>query len=171
MKKLITLSFIFTILCTSCSDFKEKGKPLFKDLTLLYEISIAKCKTTNKVWTKALEENRYALHTTDNFDDYYAVNFEKALQRMEKERAVIEMNNQIDSLRLRVEGNVGNISDKKHDSYDKFLLLYSNIIELSKRAKKPTGSLESFTSDINQKEGEIDMLITEIKARNPEFDK
>lgn len=171
MKKLITLFFITASLCTSCSDFKEKGKPLFKDLVTLYDISLAKCKITHKVWSTAIFDNRYALSDSESIYDYYVSDFSTAIYRMEKEKSIIVINNKIDSLSSVVEKKIETISDKKHDSYDKLLSLYSNVMELSKRAKTPTGSLQSFTSDVNQKEDEINKLITEIKATNPEFDK
>lgn len=96
--------------------------------------------------------------------------FNAAIFRMEQETAISNINTNIDSLTSKISKNIETISDKKNPSYDKLLSLYTNIIELSKNARTPNGSLQSFTEDINQKESQINMLITEIKARNPEFE-
>jgi len=44
------------------------------------------------------------------------------------------------------------------------------VIELSKKATSPTGNLQSYAQDLNEEENQINMLITEIKARNPDFE-
>lgn len=166
----IKLSILVVLtLLTSCSDFKQKGKPLFKDLTSLYDLSLKKCKTTHQVWSTAIFDNEYALSTSTKLD--YVSDFNVAIYRMEQEPTVKKLNKKIDSLSSVVEKNVKKISDKKNESYDKLLSLYTNVIELSKNAKSPTGNLQSFANYINQKESQINMLITEIKARNPDFEK
>lgn len=173
MKKIILFSVIsltFIMLLNSCSDFNKKGKPLFKDLLELYDLSLTKCKTIQLVWSSAIFEKKYALATTKNFDDYYVPDFNFAMFRMEKDTTISSINTNIDSLTSKVSKNIKTISDKKNPSYDKLLSLYTNVIELSKNARTPNGSLQSFTKDINQKESQINMLITEIKARNPEFE-
>lgn len=171
MTKIKLSILVMLTLLTSCSDFKQKGKPLFKDLTTLYHLSLKKCKTTHQVWSTAIFDNEYALSTSTSFGDYYVSDFNVAIYRMEQEPTVKKLNKKIDSLSSVVEKNVKKISDKKNESYDKLLSLYTNVIELSKNAKSPTGNLQSFANYINQKESQINMLITEIKARNPDFEK
>lgn len=173
MKKILLfpiISMALIVLLNSCSDFNKKGKPLFKDLLELYDLSLTKCKTIQQVWSSAIFDKKYALSTSTNFDDYYVPDFNFAIFRMEQETAISSINTNIDSLTSKVSKNIETISDKKNPSYDKLLSLYTNVIELSKNARTPTGSLQSFTEDVNQKESQINMLITEIKARNPEFE-
>ncbi len=168
-KLLLGCSLILLMVLCSCSDFNQKGKILFNNIDSLYNLSLTKCQITQKVWSTAIMDGKYALSTSKNFDDYYVPDFNVAINRMEQEKVIIDLNIKIDSLKKTVEDNIREISDKKNESYDKLLSLYTNVIELSNNAKNPTGSLTSFTNDINQKQTQINMLIIEIKARNKDF--
>lgn len=172
MKKIsfIMLAFI-TLSLVSCSNFKEEAKPLFKDLNQLYEISLSKSKITQQVWYTAIYDKKYALSTSNNFDDYYVSDFNVAISRMEEEQTIKEVNSKIDSLASIVSTEVGKVSDKKNESYDKLISLYTNVIELSKKARTPSGNLQSYSGDIEKMENDINKLITELQARNPEFAK
>lgn len=166
----LPILFLLTFLI-ACSDFKQKAKPLFKNLTALYELSLYKCKITEQVWSAAIYENKYALSTPQNSWRSDVSDFNLALARMEKEPKIKEANKTIEDFGKLVETEIEGISDKKDASYDKLVSLYSNVRELSRIALKPTGSLKSFGIDINDKETQINMLITELKTRNPEFEK
>lgn len=169
MTKIRLASIILLTVLTSCSDFKQKAKPLFNNLTTLYDLSLTKCKTTQLVWSTAIFDKIYALSKSSNSEGYYVSDFNVAIVRMEQEPKIKVMNAKIDSLSASVAKEVENISDKKNESYDKLISLYTNVIELSKSAKLPNGNLQSFTNEVNQRESQINMLITEIKARNPDF--
>lgn len=171
MNKIKLAIIIMLSILTSCSDFKKKAKPLFKDLTTLYDLSLTKCKTTQEVWSTAIFDKKYALSTSTKFDDYYVSDFNTAIFRMEKEPNIEKLNAKIDSLSMSITHDVKNISDKKSESYDKLISLYTNVTELSKIAKNPVGNLKSYSDDVHKMENEINMLITEIKARDPDFDK
>jgi len=164
----ISIIILITVL-TSCSDFEKKGKPLFKNLNTLYSLSLTKCNTTQKVWSTAIYDKEYALSTSENYEVRYVSDFNEAVYRMEQEPAIKDINKKIDSLSTVVTKDVEAISDKKNESYDKLISLYTNVIELSKTAKSPSGNLQSFGNEVNQKESQINLLITEIKARNPGF--
>ena len=163
MKKIsfIMLAFI-TLSLVSCSNFKEEAKPLFKDLNQLYEISLSKSKITQQVWYTAIYDKKYALSTSNNFDDYYVSDFNVAISRMEEEQTIKEVTSIVST-------EVGKVSDKKNESYDKLISLYTNVIELSKKARTPSGNLQSYSGDIEKMENDINKLITELQARNPEF--
>jgi hypothetical protein len=171
MTKTKLLTILLLTFLISCSDFKQKAKPLFKNLTSLYELSLSKCKTTQQVWSTAIYDNKYALSNSQNFDDYYVSDFNVAIVRMENEITIKELNTKIETLSKSVETEIEKISYKKDVSYDKLVSLYSNVRELSKIALTPTGNLQSFANDVNNKETQINMLITELKARNPDFEK
>lgn len=81
MKKIKSLVIIIIplVFLSSCSDFNEKGKPLFKDITLLYNHSLKKCKVTQLVWSTAIFDKKYALTTSNKFDDYYVSDFNRAI--------------------------------------------------------------------------------------------
>lgn len=169
MTKISLTLALLIFLFTSCSDFNREAKPLFQHLIELYEISLLKCKTTQQVWHTAIYDNKYALCNSNNFEDYYVSDFNIAIYRMEKETNIKDMNIKIQSLVSLAVNDVKIISDKKNESYDKLISLYTYVIELSKMALTPEGSLKSYTNNINKMENEINMLITELKARNPEF--
>ncbi|MFP3835402.1 hypothetical protein [Chryseobacterium sp. SIMBA_028] len=172
MKKallILTISIFIIAIFSSCSDFNKKGKPLFKDILELHEASLTKCKTIELVWSNAIYDKKYALSTSEKLEEYYVSDFNVAIYRMENEPTINILNTKIDSLSSKVVEHIELISDKKNVSYDKLLSLYTNVIELSKNARSPNGSLQSFSDDVNEKENQINMLITEIEARNPEF--
>jgi len=172
MKKIKSLVIIIIplVLLTSCSDFNEKGKPLFKNLTILYNQSLSKCKITQEVWSTAIYDKKYALTNSNKYQEYHVSDFNEAIARMEGEQEIKYLNDQIDLLRASVTSDVERITDKKNDSYEKLISLYSKVIELSKKATSPTGNLQSYAKDLNEEENQINMLITEIKARNPDFE-
>lgn len=172
MKKIlfITLAFI-TLSLVSCSNFKEQAKPLFKHLNQLYEISLSKSKITQEVWYTAIYDNKYALSTSSKFEDYYVSDFNSAISRMEEEQTIKVVNSKIDSLSSIARNEMGKVSDKKNESFDKLISLYTNVIELSKKARTPSGNLQSYSSDIEKRENDINILITELQVRNPEFEK
>jgi hypothetical protein len=172
MKKIKSLVIIIIplVLLTSCSDFNEKGKPLFKNLTILYNQSLSKCKITQEVWSTAIYDKKYALTNSNKYQEYHVADFNEAIARMEGEQEIKYLNDQIDLLRASATSDVEKITDKKNDSYEKLILLYSKVIELSKKATSPSGNLQSYAKDLNEEENQINMLITEIKARNPDFE-
>lgn len=169
-RSFIMLAFIALSL-VSCSNFKEEAKPIFRHLSQLYEVSITKSEITQKVWYTAIYKSKYALSKSDKFDDYYVSDFNDAIVRMENEQSIKSYNSKIDSLSLIVSGEISKINDKKNDSYDKLISLYTNVIEFSKKARTPSGNLQSYSNDIEKMENEINKLTTELKARNPEFEK
>jgi hypothetical protein len=171
MAKIKLLFLFFLIFLVSCSDFKQKAKPLFKDLVSLYGLSLEKCKTTQTVWSTAIFDKDYALSSDKKIDGNYVFDFNVALAKMETEPTIVELNSKIKSLSTNIETDIAKVSDKKNESYDKLISLYSNVKELAKIAISPTGNLQSFATEVNNKESQINMLITELKARNPDFEK
>lgn len=167
----VVVLFSSLVLFSSCSNLREEAKPLFKHLNELYEISLSKSKTTQLVWHTAIYDNKYALSTSSNFDDYYVPDFNVAINRMEEEQTVIDANSKIDSLNSIVSIEMGKISDKKNESYDKLISLYTNVIELSKMARNPSGNYQSYSSEVEKMEYDINKLITELQARMPELEK
>ncbi|WP_259016603.1 hypothetical protein [Emticicia fluvialis] len=129
------------------------------------ELSSFKCETTQKVWSTAIDAGKYTYSSAY----VYVSDFNDAIYRLEQEPTIKDINKKIDALSKEVTKDMEAISDKKNESYDKLMALYTNVIELSKSAQSPSGSLQSFGNDLNQKESQINMLITEIKARNPDF--
>lgn len=129
-----------------------------------------KCNFTRLVWSSAIFDHQYAMDTTGDFRTRYLTDFNVAIERMEGEPMIIGLNQKIDSMSTVVAKQMEGISDKSDDSYDKLMSLYSNVIELSNQAKKPSGNLQSFSNNVNEKAAQINMLITELKARNPEIE-
>ncbi len=168
MKKLIYLFFLAAII-VSCSSFQKQANPLFKDLVQLYESSLEKCKITQVVWNTAIYDKKYALSTSSKFEDYYVSDFNIAISKMEEEPTIKILNSRIISLTTDAEQKIGKIHKTKDDSYDKLIDLYTNVIQMSKIAVTPSGNLQSYTNDIKELENQISKLITELKARNPEF--
>jgi len=169
--KFLPILLLIVLVSASCSNFKEEAKPLFKHLNQLFEASQSKCEITQRVWYSAIYDRRYALSNSDKFDDYYEPDFNTAIVRMEKEKSILILNTKIDSLKSIVILEVEKIADKKNESYDKLISLYTNVIELSKIARNPTGNLQSYSNDIDSREKDISSLVTELQARNPEFGK
>ncbi|PLK44815.1 hypothetical protein [Emticicia sp. TH156] len=129
------------------------------------ELSSFKCETTQKVWSTAIYDGKYTYGSAY----VYVSDFNDAIYRLEQEPSIKDINKKIDALSKEVTKDMEAISDKKHESYDKLISLYTNVIELSKMAKSPSGSLQSFRTDLAQKKNQINLLITEIKARKPDF--
>jgi len=116
MKKIKSLIIIIPLVFfSSCSDFNEKGKPLFKDLTILYNQSLSKCKITQEVWSIAIYDKKYALTNSNNYQVYHVSDFNEAIARMEGEQEIKYLNDQIDLLRASVTSDVEKITDKKND--------------------------------------------------------
>ena len=168
MKNIIPAFII--LLFASCTSFQEQAKPAFKTLEALNTISYKKCSVTRDVWSTAIFDKKYALSTSQNFDEYYVSDFNIAISRMESEPLIKSYNTQIDSLTSIAKEQIKAITKKGDLSYDKLISLYTNVVELGKKALEPQGNLQSFSNDINNMESEITRLITEIKARNPDFD-
>jgi len=172
MNRIFILFIIFTtFIFVACSDFEQKAKPLYQDIEKLYDISLKKCKITQEVWKTAIYDKRYALSTSNKFDDYYTRDFNTALLRMENDHSIKQINDSIIKLRESIVRQMENIKDRSGESYNQLVNLYSNTIEISKSAIEPTGSLQSFSNDIQEKEKQINLLITEFGARHPEFNK
>ena len=168
--KIYTLFILSTIL-VSCSNFDKQAKPLYKDLVKLYGLSLKKSQTTQLVWSTAIFDNKYALALSDDSNATYVSDFNHALLKMEADADIFNINRQIKSLRDETTNEIKEISDKKNESYDKMLSLYTNVIALSEIALKPSGSLQSYSTDVKNYETEINKLITEISVRNPDLEK
>lgn len=88
---------------------------------------------------------------------------------MQNEPDVAKANITIDSLRALVVSEVKKVKSSKDVSYDKLISFYTNVVELSKKASVPEGSLQSFSEDVMKMERDINLLEQEIIARNPDF--
>ena len=83
MKHTNTIISIFLfVLLTSCSNFEQEAKPLYKDLINLYELSLSKCKTTQSVWRTAIYDERYTLGAYQKISDFNSAQLRDAQGRV-----------------------------------------------------------------------------------------
>lgn len=173
MKKLLLFTFLITII-VSCNkvDFDKKGKETFKGLKELSNLSLQMNSVTGEVWRKAIYDKKYALCSSNNFQDCYVSDFNFALQRFNQEQNVINLRNSISDIENTISLNMDSISDpstKNKEIYENLINLHKNVKELANEAKNPTGSLTSFIDKSNKLGNEINMLITEIETRKSDW--
>lgn len=161
MKKYLLL-FVAVATLVGCSNFEKEAKPIYSDLKALYGLASRKCELLSSAWSIAIHEKKA-------IDGTYVSDFNKALMIFQEEIAIKNTDQEIRNRQSNIKETIKDLKDKKNGSYDTFINLYTNIIQLSELAINPNGSLQSYTNNINNLESEINKQITELEAKNPNF--
>ena len=165
MKKLIILIAVILSALPSCNNYKGQTAELYKYLDALYELSEAKSLVIEIVWSDAIMKNQYDF----NGNEMYVSDFNRALFLLSQEATIKDVDNTIDSLMVKAESIMKNISSKKHESYEKFLTLYINVTDLAELSINPSGSLKSYRLETGEKIANINSIMKEINFKYPEF--
>lgn len=177
MKKIILLSFtLLSILSCETKDktpnFDEKGKEIFTELKELSKISADANLKTYDVWNEAIFDRTYSLCNSSKKSDCKVANPSEAINRLIKEESTIKLVKDITKRDSIITLNLDSLAkhpNNEKDVYENLIDLYKNVKELSNDVKKPDGSILSFAQKNAQLKKDINLVITEIETRKPNW--
>jgi len=169
---LVGILLLLIIACKKEPNFDEKGKEVFDELKDLSKISVEANLKTYDVWNKAIFDREYALCTSSKASDCKVKNPSEAINRLLKEESTIklvkEMNQKDSIIKLNLDSIAKHPNNDK-DLYENLIDLYKNVKESSNDVKKPEGNILSFAQKNAQLKKDINLTITEIETRKPNW--
>ncbi|GGE90119.1 hypothetical protein SAMN05443634_1095 [Chishuiella changwenlii] len=173
--KRILLVGILLLLITACKkepNFDEKGKEVFDELKDLSKISADANTTIYDVWNKAIFDKEYALCTSSKSKDCKVADASEAINRLIKEKSMVTLVKEINKKDSVIKLNLDSIAkhpNNDKDVYENLIDLYKNVKELSDDVKKPDGNIISFAQKNAQLNKDINLIVTEIEVRKPNW--
>lgn len=151
MKKylFLLLTSVLLLSCKSEKTYKKEALELQEKILKMSVISEQVCSIYHSVWSNAVyKEGSYL----DSGSPYYLKDFNEALFIASEQVAVKESKDSLALWEKELEAKMGEVNDYPENLTDlknELINAYTTAKQYSRLAKEPTGSLTSFTQEIN----------------------
>lgn len=170
MKRLLNttvISLIFIII--GCSgNYKDEYKTVYKDLIKLSNQSTELSERVEKTWYDVIHNSRYFSYDEGKIKNTSSTN--TALSWLFEEEDVVLAVVRIERQKKEIKGKISNLKNppKKFETlYSDLIDIYSNVVEISNLAIKPSGSYISYNEKIEELESKINTKKSQIEVRLP----
>lgn len=168
MRKPITILFLLLFFTSCNNNYKSELKEAYKNSVQLSAASIALSEQVAKVWRDAIFDHEYSFGSKNE----YISDFNEAIVKLSNEPEVQFITNQIDSMVGVVKKQVANLSDppnKYKEVYEEVVSISSMALEASQMATSPSGSLQTYSQNINRITSDVNSKMNTIELKNPDI--